>query len=192
MIHQHTEAPGGPGTEIADDVLQIIDAAEVLDDDTLDPQIIAPDLFDEFGVVAAFDIDPSRRSHPGARTGDLHRTRCRTGSSRSVAQWRGQNHRPTLDQETGPEGEDPVAPVPVLQFDSATLDAHDGADEPGLRVLNNHPDLGTALDRTDPPGFMRVVTEHVGAIAIGHPVILSAGPRRTGDRYSSSCRLSSR
>ena len=130
MIHQHAEAAGGPGTEFADDAPKIVDATEVLDDDTFDPKVIAPDLFDEFGIVAAFDIDPSRRGHPRPPTGNLHRTRCRTGSSRSVAQWRGQDHRPTLDQETRPQRKHPVAPAAVLQLDSSTLDAHDGADEP--------------------------------------------------------------
>ena len=65
----------GPGPELVDDLDQIVDAAEVLDHHSLDPQIVAPHLFDELGVVAALDVDPAGQRHPGARSGNRHRAR---------------------------------------------------------------------------------------------------------------------
>ena len=43
---------------------EVVDAAEVLDDDALDPQVVAPDLLDQLGVVAALDVDPAGPGHP--------------------------------------------------------------------------------------------------------------------------------
>ena len=52
----------GAGPELLDDRGEIVDAAEVFDDDALDPQVVTPDLFDEFGVVTALDVDPAARA----------------------------------------------------------------------------------------------------------------------------------
>ena len=54
----------GPGCEVAQVVGQVVDAVEVLDDDALDPQVVAPDLLDQLGVVAALDEDPAGAGHP--------------------------------------------------------------------------------------------------------------------------------
>ena len=66
MVDEHPESPTGRRLELRDDGGQVVDAAEVLDYDTLDPKVVAPHLFDEFGVVAALDVDPAGERHPGA------------------------------------------------------------------------------------------------------------------------------
>ena len=115
MIHQNSEAPSRAGAELGDDIGQIIHTAEILDHHTLGPEIITPHLLDEFGVMASFDVDPTGQRHPGPGVGDFHRTgRGALRGRRTVAQWRGQDHRATLDQEPGAEREDPIAPVPIL------------------------------------------------------------------------------
>ena len=148
----------------------------------------SPHLLDEFGIVAALHVDPAGQRHPGARVGDLHRSgrgACR--GSRSVAQWRGQDHRATLKEKPGPQREHPVAAATVLQFDTAALDADDGADESRLRILDHHPDFCAALNRTNPAGVVRVVGKDVGAIAVSHPVIVgSIGGIATEARGGSS------
>jgi hypothetical protein len=69
----------GPGAEFLDNTDKIIDATEVLDHDPLDPQIIAPHLLDEFGVVAALDVDSAGLGQPGAGSRNRHRAGRRPG-----------------------------------------------------------------------------------------------------------------
>ena len=54
----------GPGAKSRTAAGEVVDAVEHLDDDALDPQVGAPDLLDELGVVLALDEDPRRRSRP--------------------------------------------------------------------------------------------------------------------------------
>ena len=70
----------GPGPEVAEVVGQVVDAAEVLDDDALDAQVVAPDLLDQLGVVAALDEDPAGAGHPGL--GAVHGDRAGRGAGR--------------------------------------------------------------------------------------------------------------
>ena len=56
------------GMRVRREVLgEVVDAAEVLHDDALDAQVVAPDLLDELGVVPALDEDPARPGDAGAR-----------------------------------------------------------------------------------------------------------------------------
>src|SRR2546426_3549527 len=64
VIHQYAEPPSWARLEAVDDAGQVVDASQVLDDDTLDAQVVTPHLLDELGVVPAFDVD-------AARSGDL-------------------------------------------------------------------------------------------------------------------------
>ena len=57
VVHEDTEAPTRRRPEVADDRSEIVDAVKHLDDHALDPQIVAPDLLDELGVVPALDED---------------------------------------------------------------------------------------------------------------------------------------
>ena len=59
----------GAGLELGHDADQVVYATEVLDDDALDAQVLTPHLRDEFGVVAALDIDPAGAGDPGAAPG---------------------------------------------------------------------------------------------------------------------------
>ena len=55
----------GPGPKSRRWLGEVVDAAEVLDDHALDPQVVAPDLLDQLGVVAALDEDPAGPGDPG-------------------------------------------------------------------------------------------------------------------------------
>ena len=68
----------GPGPELLDDADQIVDAAEVFDDDALDPQVVAPHLLDQLGVVSALDVDPAGQRD--LRLGARHRDRAGRGA----------------------------------------------------------------------------------------------------------------
>ena len=60
----------GPGPEVAQVLAEVVDALEVLHDHALDPQVVAPHLLDELGVVPPLDEDPAG---PGdARLDALH------------------------------------------------------------------------------------------------------------------------
>ena len=59
MVDQHADAALRAGTEVAEVVGEVVDAAEELHDDALDPQVVAPDLLHQLGVVAALDEDPA-------------------------------------------------------------------------------------------------------------------------------------
>ena len=69
VVDEHAEPAAGTGLEVGHDGGQIVDAAEVFDDDALDAQVVAPHLFDEFGVVPALDVDAAgaARSGPAPR-----------------------------------------------------------------------------------------------------------------------------
>ena len=49
----------GPGLEVAQLLAEVVDAVEVLDHHALDPQVVAPHLLDELGVVPSLDQDPA-------------------------------------------------------------------------------------------------------------------------------------
>ena len=85
---------------------------------------------------------------------------------------RGQDDGLAVDQVAGPDRERFGTPVPVLEFHPAVLDAHHGADETGLGVLDDHADLDRLFGGTGPTGTVRVVGKDVGTIAISHPVIV--------------------
>src|SRR3712207_7370121 len=50
---------------------QVVDAVQRLDHDTLDPQVVAPDLLDQLGVVLALDVDAALAGDAGTGTGDV-------------------------------------------------------------------------------------------------------------------------
>ena len=81
VVDEDAEATFRVGSELADDVDEIVDAAEVFDHDAFDAQIGAPHLFDEFGVMAPLDVDATGQRDASATP--LHRNRTRCGSGRS-------------------------------------------------------------------------------------------------------------
>ncbi|WP_442933016.1 hypothetical protein [Mycobacterium kyogaense] len=60
--------------------------------------------------------------------------------------------------------------MPVFEGHAAVLDPHHRTDEAGLRVLDDHPDLERLLGRAGLA--VRVLRQDVGAVSIGHPVIV--------------------
>ena len=68
VVDQDADAALRARLEVAQVLGEVVDAAEVLDDDALDPQVVAPDLLDELGVVPALDEDAA-----GARDAGLAR-----------------------------------------------------------------------------------------------------------------------
>ena len=77
VVDEHAEPALRPGREVAHHRRQVVDAAEVLDDDALDAQVVAPHLLDQLGVVPALDVDPAAAGDPGAGAGHRRPTRRR-------------------------------------------------------------------------------------------------------------------
>ena len=74
VIDEHAEAPCGTRGEPGDGGGQVVDAVHRLDDDGELAEVVAPDVLDQLGVVAALDPDPAgggdRRSAGGAAATD--------------------------------------------------------------------------------------------------------------------------
>ncbi len=52
---------------------EVVDAVQRLDDDPLDPQVVAPHLLHQLGVVLALDVDAAGTRDAGAGVVDVHR-----------------------------------------------------------------------------------------------------------------------
>jgi len=65
----------------------MVDAFEVFDDHTFDAQVVAPDPFNEFSIVAALDVDAATPGNPRVLALKGDRTRRRSG--RPGRAWRG-------------------------------------------------------------------------------------------------------
>ena len=59
VVDQHAEPAPAVRGELGDDARQVVDAAQVLDHHADVPQVVAPDLLDQLGVVPALDVDPA-------------------------------------------------------------------------------------------------------------------------------------
>ena len=72
VIDEDAEPAHRPGAEVGDYRGQVVNAAQVLHDDTHVAQVIAPDLLHQLSVVAALDVDPAGPGDPGpaGRGGD--------------------------------------------------------------------------------------------------------------------------
>ena len=64
---------------------EIVDTAEMLDNDPLDAQVVAPHLFDEGGILRALDPDARSTRDPRSMLRNRNRPRCRT--NRTAPQW---------------------------------------------------------------------------------------------------------
>ena len=152
VVDQDADPAVRAGPEVAQVVGEVVDAAEVLDDHALDPQVVAPDLLDELGVVAALDEDPAGPGDPGlARRGRRpSRTPCgsawRARPARTGAR---EDHRPALEQEAGAERErtPPAAPVLERQRVEVAVDRDDLAAPVGGDLLDHRAELGDAPRR---------------------------------------------
>ena len=132
---------------------QVVDAVEVLDDDALDPQVVAPDPLDELGVVPALDVDAALAGDPGARAGDGDRAGGgppRGGGRGGGASGRTSTTGAPSTRKPGPSGNArsrPCRSSSVTTRRPALLDAHDRAAEAGLGVLDDEVALGRQLGR---------------------------------------------
>ena len=154
---------------------EIVDAAEVFDHHALDPQVVAPHLLDEFGVVSALDVDPAGQCDPRLAPGtatepDAVRAGAAGAARRGAVRITGL----PVDQVAGSDRERFPAAVPVLELHPAVLDADHRADVAGLGVLDDHADFHRLLGATGLS--VRVVGEDIGAIAISHRVIVGSHP----------------
>ena len=77
-----------------------------------------------------------------------------------------------VDQVAGSDGELFGTAVPVLELHPAVLDPDHRAHKARLRVLDDHADFDGLFRRAGFPRSVRVVGEHVDAIAICHRVIV--------------------
>ena len=117
VVDQHADPARRARAEVAQVLGQVVDAAEVLDHDALDAQVVAPDLLHQLGVVAALDEDPAGPGHPGPGAVDGDRAGGGAGrrGRRRPACGGGQDDRPALEQEAGPEREGTPPAAAVLE-----------------------------------------------------------------------------
>jgi hypothetical protein len=132
MIDEHPQPAAGLGREVGHDLRQVVNAAEVLHDDADVPQVIAPDLLHQLGVVPPLDEDPARAGHPGA----ARRGRDRTGrgphgpATARPGRSRPRQHDPAaLQQERTAEREHAALAEAVLQHHRVLLATDNGAAE---------------------------------------------------------------
>ncbi len=136
MVDEHAHAAAHPGPEAVELLVEVVDALEVLDDDALDPEVLAPHLLHELGVVPALHEDPAGQGDAGLPVGD----RERSGRGARRACGRGtrdaEGHGLALEQEGPAERERALLPAEVLEHDHPGLDAHDRTAEPGRQLLD--------------------------------------------------------
>lgn len=134
----------GAGAELGDPVGEHVDAVERFHDDAFDAQVVAPDAFDQLGVVLALDPDPRVAGDARLQALDLDRTGRRHLLDRRLHRLdRHERHRLALQQEPGGlEREHAVAALAVFEHDVAVLDLDHGTAEPAGRVFDDQAGLG--------------------------------------------------
>ena len=65
VVDQDAELAGRPGSELVDGRAEVVDPVEALHDYALDPQVVAPHPFDQFGVVDTLHPETPGPGHPG-------------------------------------------------------------------------------------------------------------------------------
>ncbi len=144
VVDQHPDPSARAGPELAQVGGEVVDAAEVLHDHALDPQVVAPHLLDQLGVVPALDVDPALPGHPGlAPATATDRTPYAWRPAEPLRTGRGQDHRPPLEQEARAEREGTAPVAAVLQGDrvQVPVDGHDLAAEVGHDLLDDLAEL---------------------------------------------------
>ena len=131
----------GDGPNAGDGGDEVVDAVHRLDDDAELAQVVAPDVLEQLGVVAALDPDPAGGGDPAGSRGAaatepdaVERRRAGVGDRRPA-----QRHRPALEQEPARLPRE-VALVLAAVAQRHRLDAppHDVAAEPARPVLDDH------------------------------------------------------
>ncbi|SKS18257.1 Uncharacterised protein [Mycobacteroides abscessus subsp. abscessus] len=68
--------------------------------------------------------------------------------------------------------------MPVLQIHPPVFDAHHGAHESRLGVLDHGPNSRGNLRRARTPRGVRVIGQDIGSITVSHPAIVGMRPGR--------------
>ncbi len=112
MVDEHAEPVPPARAELADLARQVVDAVERLDDDALDPQVVAPHPLDELRVVLALDPDPAAAGDPRALPADRDRAGrggAQPGGRRGDRAGHGTTGRPST-RKPGPSGKTRTLP----------------------------------------------------------------------------------
>lgn len=170
VVDEHAEPALGGRREILDDASQIVDAAEVFDDNPLHAKVMTPHLLHELRIVPALNEQAARFGNQCGVVRDSTGTRC--GTQRAARPTCGgrerfhQFHGNTIQQKTESERETSNGTAKILQRNHAVRDGDDSSGEARRGILNDEFDLcGNArgLIWCAAPGK---AGEHVAAIAV--------------------------
>ena len=158
VVEQHAESAAIAGPEAADAFGEIVGPLELFDDDPFDPQVGAPDLFDQLGVVDAFDPDPAGSGDASGDVAEVDRPAC--GERRLGAGLGGRGHeaaRHSLAVDSGAHravavGDGVVLAVPVAQDQPRGCERHQRADHAGGSVFEHQAASGGDDRVVGPPG----------------------------------------
>ncbi len=147
MIEQHSETAARPGAEATDTLGEIVSAVELFDDNPFDTKVGTPDLLDEFGVVDAFDPEPTGAGNPGGDIPDVDRSACGdAGGARRVRRDdESTRHSLALDRSanrTVAVGDRVVLAVAVAQHEARGRKGDERADHAGRPVLEHRATTG--------------------------------------------------
>lgn len=118
VVHEDTDPTRRTRCKLCKDILEHIDTAQDLNDDPLVPQIIAPNLLDEFSIMEPLNEQPARLRDPGSRGWGGDRPGSRLG--RWCLPGDGQINRFTIQQEPVRERKRSNKPIEISQLkDSA-------------------------------------------------------------------------
>ncbi|TDP94640.1 hypothetical protein EDF62_1061 [Leucobacter luti] len=184
MVEQYAGATPRARPEVGEYVGKIVCALEHLDDHAFNPQIVAPDLLDELGVVFALNEDAAGHGDPGALGGG----RKRSGSSALTTAWLALRHHKAdgfaVNEKAIAERERTHLATEILELNESFAGAHDGATPFGLAVLHDEiagkRDLAP-LNRASPRLHFcqRIVVipsiEHDSSVSAAHLIAFSGG-----------------
>ena len=147
VVDQHAEASVGRRAVSPEDAGEVVEAVQALDDDTLDPKVVAPHLLHQFGVVDALDQQAARTGDPRPATRNGNRTRgspgvaaCAPGLGPSAG-LRTQGHGGS-PEEKGPRAQRRKVPFDAgatgPQDDARRVEPHNRAGKTGAEVGDDH------------------------------------------------------
>lgn len=161
MIEQDSQTALGAGIERRNGGGQVIGPVQRFDHHPLGPQVIAPDLFHQFGVVDALDQNSAGPGHPRLAVGWWDRTRGRLGRAGGAGFGRrpDQRNRLAVNRERpGRHRQGVFSALAVTQHDVGPGETQDAAD--GARGAV--PDQQPALSRLGGP--LRAALTGVGGV----------------------------
>ena len=180
MVDEDAQPATALGCEVRHDPRQVVDPAQVLHDHTDVPQVLAPDLLDQFRVVPALDEDPAGQCRPGPALRAADRARRGPWWAPGRARPRsGDDHRPPFVGQSPAEREAAPFAFPILQHHQAVLPEQHRAAEAAGQILQHLASLEGELGADRPAGALPAGGEHVAGVADGRS--RSPGQRRCGD-----------